>query len=243
MQNQANVVHGIGHNAPPSPIEILRDSLKENFKPLLERRDKLLSKADGADGDVSTEEQAGDMSALVKELAGVEKSAEIARAAAKEPHLEAGRVVDAWFKSGITEPVKAAKSKLQARIEKFLVAKAAAEQRKREEEAAEARAEAELAAAMATTNAGLEKAIERDSEAAKAEARADAKPAEMARTRSESGAVATLRTTWEFEIVDPTQIPRSYMVVNEQAIRAAIRTGARKIPGVRVYEKQTAMVR
>ncbi len=42
---------------------------------------------------------------------------------------------------------------------------------------------------------------------------------------------------WTFEIVDPNQVPNGYWVVDEGAIKAAIASGVRDIPGVRIYEE------
>lgn len=59
-------------------------------------------------------------------------------------------------------------------------------------------------------------------------------PAQKA-TRSEAGTVSE-RKFWTFEIVDPMQIPRAYLMIDEKAIRAAVKAGVRDIPGVRIFE-------
>ncbi|SFD44278.1 hypothetical protein [Spirosoma endophyticum] len=42
---------------------------------------------------------------------------------------------------------------------------------------------------------------------------------------------------WTFEIVDPNQVPNGYWIIDEAAIKAAIATGERNIPGVHIYEE------
>ena len=53
--------------------------------------------------------------------------------------------------------------------------------------------------------------------------------------RSEGGSV-TSYVAWDFRIVDPGLVPREYLKVDETAIRAAVKLGAREIPGVDVFE-------
>lgn len=42
--------------------------------------------------------------------------------------------------------------------------------------------------------------------------------------------------TWKHEVIDEKLIPRTYLMVDDQAIKTAIRGGIREIPGVRIYE-------
>lgn len=56
--------------------------------------------------------------------------------------------------------------------------------------------------------------------------------------RSESGSGVTYQTVVKFEVSDATLLPREFLVPNESAIRAAVRTGRRDIPGVRTWEEQ-----
>lgn len=47
-----------------------------------------------------------------------------------------------------------------------------------------------------------------------------------------------LRDNWTFEVVDASKVPVEYLVVNEAAIKAVIKAGVRKLPGVRIYNDQ-----
>lgn len=42
---------------------------------------------------------------------------------------------------------------------------------------------------------------------------------------------------WNFEILDPNQVPNGYWIIDEAAIKADITNGVREIPGVRIYEE------
>ena len=42
---------------------------------------------------------------------------------------------------------------------------------------------------------------------------------------------------WNYEIIDRNQVPNGYWVIDEAAIKAAIASGERNIPGVRIYEE------
>ena len=46
---------------------------------------------------------------------------------------------------------------------------------------------------------------------------------------------------WTYEIEDSSVIPRQYMVVDGPAITRAIRDGVRDIPGVKIFQKETAI--
>ncbi len=66
---------------------------------------------------------------------------------------------------------------------------------------------------------------------------------EQAKTvHSDMGAVSA-KMVWDFEIVDEDKVPRNFMIVNEKAIRAAVKAGVRNIPGVKVYQKEELAVR
>lgn len=79
---------------------------------------------------------------------------------------------------------------------------------------------------------------------------ANEKAADMSRTRTTLGAVASLRTTWKFEVVKPEDVPRAYLSVNEAAIGVAVRAAITpdgkntlKIEGVRIYPQTDSVVR
>lgn len=60
--------------------------------------------------------------------------------------------------------------------------------------------------------------------------------------RTEAGA-AHQRKEWVFRVTDPAAIPRDYLVVDERAIREAVKAGVREIPGVEIFEETKTVIR
>lgn len=121
----------------------------------------------------------------------------------------------------------------QERVARQRAAEAASleERRKREAEASEARHRQALAAQEAQA-------------ASMAQAAAVvAEPAPAARgVRTDSGSVSQV-TRWTFEVLDPAQVPREYLTVDEKAIRRAVLAGVREVPGVNIYPEAGLRVR
>lgn len=60
--------------------------------------------------------------------------------------------------------------------------------------------------------------------------------------RSQAG-TAHVRQDWKFEIKNAAAVPREYLMVDERAIREAVKNGVREIPGVRVYQESKTVFR
>jgi hypothetical protein len=54
---------------------------------------------------------------------------------------------------------------------------------------------------------------------------------------------ASIKEVWEFEIADEAAIPREYLAVDVQKIRAVVKAGVRSIPGVRIFKTEQLAVR
>jgi len=124
-------------------------------------------------------------------------------------------------------------------------AEAEAAERKRQEDAAAEQKRLDDAAAAAR-----DKARETKQDANVAKVDAGAKSADLSRSRSTAGSVASLRVTWEFEVKDETLVPRQYLGVKDAAIRVAIKAATTpdnkctlKIPGVKIFPKEESVVR
>lgn len=61
-------------------------------------------------------------------------------------------------------------------------------------------------------------------------------------TRTEFGS-AHLRKSKDFKIVNPALVPREYLIVDERAIRDAIKRGVEEIPGVLIFEDTDVILR
>lgn len=54
--------------------------------------------------------------------------------------------------------------------------------------------------------------------------------------------VKGMKKVWTHEVVDSNLIPQDYMVIDEKAIRAAIKAGVREIPGLKIYQENKLAV-
>jgi len=113
-----------------------------------------------------------------------------------------------------------------------------------EAEAKAKRKEAERGAAIARDEAAS--ATQADNRASRA---AKVNTAVISRTRTDLGAVASLRTVWRHEVVDPASVPRLYLQVDEGAIASAVIAATKDgkcdliIAGVRIFPVTDSVVR
>lgn len=248
---------GPGHNAAP-----LDDLLTEETENLAARRDELLGSASRVPTTIGSEDVSQKVADLIRLFSACRKAAETWRVARKEPSLAEGRLIDAHGKR-ITDPLDRGKSDLEKRLTAYQRIKAEEERRRREadaraaaEEAERQRREAEAAAAAAKTEQDIDAAItaeeiarQAQGDAVKAQKVAEVKPAELSRTRGDYGAVASLRTFWDFTELDRDAIDleklRPHLAVDaiEKAVRSYIRAGGRRLAGVRIFENTASAVR
>ena len=253
----------IGDNAPPDPLEILRGNLEEANRDLLERTRDLLDSCGRMPEAIEDDEMAGKFADQIKLLNAAKKTAEKRRVDAKEPHLVAGRAVDAFFKNDLVMPLADAAVKAggsltiyeRQKADEARRAREAEERRAREEAERQAR-EAEAAAQAAESETDLEAAIAAEAAAKLAEQAAqdaakaaEASNAELSRNRGEHGAVASLRTTWVGEVTDARAIdletlrPFFSLDVLQKAVNAYVRQGGREMQGARIFEQSHSVVR
>lgn len=60
---------------------------------------------------------------------------------------------------------------------------------------------------------------------------------------SVGNSMTTFRKYITFEIVDITKVPAEYLSVDTKAINQAIRNGVRDIPGLKIFEKLSTVMR
>lgn len=239
-----------GHNKPP-----LAEVLKDSTQALTADIEALAQRANTTPRKVVTQADLEKIGRLVLDARALNGRIETTRQTEKAPFLEGGRTVDGFF-AILSERVERIASTFQAVADDFQRARIAEARRKAEEDAQKARDEqkrqADLAAKAAAAN--------RPKTAEKHEARADAaaeratavefvsiaKPADIARTRTASGLLATAKGTWVFEITDYDGIAldklRPYLKREhiEAAIRLAVRQGVREIGGVHIFQDTKA---
>lgn len=248
----------MGHNRPDEKSP-LRARLEEQHAALLADIAALAERANAAPATVESDDVLGVVSDLAKSATAVAKRAETARTSEKEPYLAAGREIDGFFKA-LAERLERIGAAMKTRATEYLRRKEAEERRRREEEARKAReeaearmreaAEAEAARRPIDADTALDRAAIAATTAQEAIRAAEAPAADLARTRSASGAsMATLRTTWDFEIDDLGAIDleaiRPYLARAdiEKAIRAYVAKGNRRLRGARIFERSVASIR
>ena len=238
----------IGHNLPPKDADPIRDRLTDQYADLMARQTELLASFERAPEIVDDDKISGKFGDLAKEMRTCIANIKTARVSEKDPYLNGGRSVDAFF-FGIDGPLKKAMEILRDRSDIYLIAKAEKEKCIAEKAAKVAAEEAARLEAKAKTDADIETAIELTEEARRQEKIATEKPAERARTRGELGSVSTLHTEWVGEILSydtldlealRPHIPRDAL---DKAVRAYVKTGARQLAGAKIYEKSTTSFR
>lgn len=193
---------------------------------------------------------AGKATDFARMLKAEVKEIDATRTAIKEPVLAATRQIDGVGRR-FAEPLVAAMTEVEKRVTAFLRVKEQEARRLAAEEAAKREAEAQvlLDQAQAADDPEAEEAIMETAEAAFVEAEAAqaivaAKPADLTRMRTQAGTTAALKDNWVFAgIVDMSLVPVHYLMVNEQLIRAAVRSGVHEIPGLRIENQKRVSVR
>lgn len=213
---------------------------------------------------IDTDEECGPWQDAAKEMSALAKLIETTRESTKEPFLAACRIVDGYFKNlsetkGTTPGrLQRAHAQIASPISAYLQRKEAEARKAREEAARRAREDQERADAAARRAAQERQKAEEDGRkraaanaaARQAQAEADAshaaakafeadqqaasKPADLARTRSDSS-LATLKVEWDFKVDDLDAIKGAPLwqyvprAGKEQAIRAYIKANAPKM--------------
>lgn len=238
----------IGHNNPPA--------VAGDYTKLQERLQELLGSAARAPLTIENEDQAVKCTSLTKMLKELSKAAENARVQEKEPHLNAGRAVDAFF-AQISEPATTTAKDIEKRLTAFTLAQREAERKRALEEARKAKEEADRMAAEAAEleQAGMaDMANQTMADAQKVEAtatRLEAKAAddkELGKVRSEL-ASTSIRKQWKMEIIDRSKLDWATLgrfISDEQiltAIRGFVQSGGRELAGAKIWQEETTVVR
>ena len=163
----------------------------------------------------------------------------------KKPVLHAQRMIDGEAKK-LADRVAAAVREVETRVTAYLRMKEAEARAAAEAEAqrlAEAAHNAMLAADAINTPEADDAAVQAVQEAQIAESQATAKALELTRTRGVGGALTALKDNWVAELVDITKVPTAYLQLNDSVVKAAIKSGVREIPGLRIVNASKAMIR
>ena len=132
---------------------------------------------------------------------------------------------------GLADPFARIEAGLKSKIGAW-ASKVELERRKNEEAARRAAAEVQASLDAEAKKAGV----------ASVQVDAPVIPKSDTITRTEAGS-AHQQKVWAFRVVDPGQVPREYLVVDERKLREAVKAGLRNIPGVEVFEESRTVIR
>jgi hypothetical protein len=76
-----------------------------------------------------------------------------------------------------------------------------------------------------------------------AEAAVFAPTQELTRVRTGNGSTSSLRDNWVWSVADAALIPAAFLMPNDKLIAAAIKTGTRSIPGIKITNQPKASIR
>lgn len=162
----------------------------------------------------------------------------------KEQEAEAARLAKLKHESDAAERERIEAQAKREREERDAAERQRQEQARREREASEAaarKAQAEADEARRKEEAERQEEARAATERQEAERKAKAGSADLSRVRGDFG-MASLRTTWKWELVNLADVPPEFLAVNEAAVNAAIKgeNGRHSIPGLRIWPEKTA---
>jgi hypothetical protein len=239
----------LGGNQPPKVHELFTRELTESYGAELAKVEPIAKRANEAPEKIESDEQLKAWTSIYLDADTLLKSLDGARLVEQRPMVAALKAVFGPTLERLeritTFARKAADDYNREKLRRENAAREA-EQARLRAEAEQRRKDAEIAAEFGD----VEQVVEHAQEAAQAEAQAaqvaaDAPTtADVARVRTDDGAMSTAKGEWKFEITDYSKIDlnalRPYLVTKdvEKAIAKAVKAlkGHAKFDGVRVYE-------
>lgn len=257
VQSEAATLYKMAasHNAPVVDLSAALDPaalapwIEFQYAAHTARRDGLIAAhgrflAATAQG-IADDDVAGRATDFARQLRAASVETDATRTKIKAPVLHAQRLIDGEAKK-IVDSLAAAGADVQARLTAYLQAKEARARAEAEAEAHRLAAEADAAIAAAQaidTNEATDAAVAAIQEADLAAQHAAAAPKELSRTRSANGSLAGLKDNWIFTIDDISKVPAHYLTVNDAMVKAAIKTGVRDIPGLKIQNDTKVYIR
>jgi len=188
--------------------------IKEQNRELLSEAETLVVRAEAIE--IGDDEDMGVAVNLLGSIATAKKRAETQRKFFTEPLNQQVKRVNDLFHS-FTDPLLKAERIIKQKVAAYQVEK-------------EKKAQEEMAKALAETQRG-------------GEIMPVILPDQPQKTvRADSGS-ATIKKVWTFQVENPALVPEQYKMVDEKKIRAAIASGIREIPGVRIFLAPQVAVR
>jgi hypothetical protein len=211
--------------ANPVPLDI--EPIKRKLAPYEPKINRLVAEAKALEvTDQKTSAQAIDLGKACRDAS---KAIEDVRKRFKQPALDYGRELDKLAK-GYTSRFKEIETGLKAKLQGF-AAQEELKRRKAEEAARQAQAELQAKLDKEAQANGVEAVVLPDL----------VQPATKTSLKGETG-VVRIRKNWTFEVQDYRKLPIEFLMPNEAIINAAIASGIREIPGLRISQKETISI-
>ena len=212
------------------------EAVKEALKPYDAKIEGLLAEVKSLDVAGVTENEMGiKLGRQCKDLAGAIEKRRKDMVEEPNAYVKSINNLAAHYKGRLEEGERLAKDKIKGYAVKLQIAAQKAQeeerqarmlmQKKLDEEAAALTAQAKAKDVTAPTIVAPQLAA--------------SAPVEPAKTIRTAEGKATMVATWKYEITDRNQVPDEYLMVNDSAIKQAIKSGIKNIPGVRIYEDHT----
>lgn len=171
---------------------------------------------------IQSDEEFEDAAELLKVVKHKFKVLDEERTISVKPLNEEVKEINAWFKPAL-ERLKDCETELK----KIMGAYSLLKQREQQRLLAEASKASEEALVTASSPQGNVMALIQQATAAQAP--------------KVSG--VSVSVVWKWELVDPAQVPDTYLSIDPAKIDAAVKAGERGIPGVRIYEDARVIAR
>ncbi len=246
----------IGHNNPPSDIEILNEKLSDDYSLLLDRADNLIEGSEDITDEINDDIVAGQVADYIKLINDCNKELEKSRKDVKEPYLEKGRAVDTFFKAKVNM-LDNAKKLANKPLTAFSLKKREIERLEKEKAVQVARDEAKalLEKEEALRESGMhvqaeeaaQQAINEDKKAIKNEREANSSSG-LGVSKGVKSSVS-LRTKWVGTINDRSKLDISKLAKYftdaelKKALNGFVSDGGREIDGAEIKEESTVVTR
>lgn len=229
------VVRRMGDNQPP-----LADRLALDHAALVKEATEAAALVPESIRAIETDEEAAAYTDTAAKIKEVLVQADAAFKIEKAPWLEGGRTVDGAF--AFRKDLEAAAGRVVDALDTYANVKLIAHRKAEAEAAALAKAAADAESERLRKEAA---AFDEEPPAPVAPVYVAPAPVKsIARVVSlATGNKASASVNWTHRVTDPDKVPRQYLMVNEAAIKAAVKGGTRTIPGVEIFEAAKTAIR
>lgn len=234
----------IGHNKPPTELEMLQCNIELRHIQIMQEADRHIALVARCPAHFESDLDANFVSDVIKKIQVCQKTLERARKEEKEPFLRQGKFVDSFF-AELHARLAAAIDKANAPLNTYLRAKAESERqiRERESQAMQKEQEAALSAVRAAPPVEVKQAVEHlntvTTVAAIAEKEAAAPVSTMARAEGRHSHAA-LQEVWSGAItnIDTLDLHALRHFISRNALQEAVdrfvKNGGRQLEGTKI---------